>query len=298
MNPVAHLLFGAVFATCLIAFGIEMPRRNQGLGKSELGIWRIILVILLLAGVAAAPQATRYIGDRKLDSGPILNMFLFHDVLELASQRFRLGDGLLDSPVIISALGLGVSLLVLAYLRSENQSGWDTLWRDAAYFSLIIVSLVAIRVAVSSNSHIFMPQTRVFINLQPYIVVENSVFYTQLPIVGVNRDKALAIRDTYLAVNRTSWKTQEIPPEVNEFMVGSYMTGVNIPPLSYNTMVSMMSWLRQHPDRLSVEDLERIIRAGTLPKADMPLTVTVGFPLVVFAICSGLIYPGLEPDGD
>jgi hypothetical protein len=298
MNPVAHLLFGAVFATCLIAFGIEMPRRNQGLGKSELGIWRIILVILLLAGVAAAPQATRYIGDRKLDSGPILNLFLFHDVLELASQRFRLGDGLLDSPVIISALGLGVSLLVLAYLRSENQSGWDTLWRDAAYFSLIIVSLVAIRVAVSSNSHIFMPQTRVFINLQPYIVVENSVFYTQLPIVGVNRDKALAIRDTYLAVNRTSWKTQEIPPEVNEFMVGSYMTGVNIPPLSYNTMVSMMSWLRQHPDRLSVEDLERIIRAGTLPKTDMPLTVTVGFPLVVFAICSGLIYPGLEPDGD
>jgi hypothetical protein len=298
MNPVAHLLFGAVFATCLITFGIEMPRRRQGLGRSELGIWRMVLVILLLAGVAAAPQATRYFGDRKLDSGPVFNLFLFHDVLELASQRFRLGDGFLDSPVILSALGLGVSLLLLVYLRSENQSGWDTLWRDAAYFSLIIVSLVAIRVAVSSNSHIFLPQTLVYINRQPYIVVENSVFYNQVPIVGVNRDRALAIRDAFLAVNRTGWKAQEIPDEVNVFMEGSSISGTYIPPLSYNSLVSMMSWLRQHPDKLGVGDLERIIRAGTLPQTDMPLTVTVGFPLAIFAVCSGLIYPGLEPDGE
>ena len=293
MNPVAHVLFGALFATCLLAFGVEMPRRRQGLGRANLGAMRMLLVIILLAGIAAVPQASRYFGDRKLDTGPIFNLFLFHDVLNLASQRFRLGGGFLDPPVILFGLALGVSLLFLVYLRSDSSPGWDTLWRDVAYFSVIIVCLVAIRVVVSSNSYIYLARTQVYINRQPYVVVEDDVFFRQVPIVGANRDKAITIRDAFLAVNSTTWLGSR-PATVDLFLEGERF----IFPLEYSSMASMLAALRQNPAVLSVEDLDRIIRAGTLPKADMPLTVTVGFPLFVFALCSWLIYPGLEPDGE
>jgi len=292
MNPLAHLLFGALFASCLLAFGVELPRRRQGLGRSSLGVWRILLVIVLLAGVAAVPQGTKYFGDRKLDTGPVFNLFLFHDVLELTSQRFRLGNDLLDPPVILFGLTFGVVMLFLSYLRSEKSEGWDTLLRDVAYFSVIIISLVAIRVAVSSNSYFFLPSTNVYVNRQPYTVVEDSVFYRQVPIVGINRDKALAVRDAYLAVNSTTW-LGEPPLEVDHFLRGSPFFA-----LEYNTMVSMMAKLRQEPGLMNVEDLDRIIRSGTLPETNMPLTLIVGLPLAIFAICTGLVYPGLEPDED
>jgi hypothetical protein len=290
MNPLAHVLFGALFASCLLAFGVELPRRRQGLGNSSLGIWRISLVIVLLAGVAAVPQGTRYFGDRKLDSGPIFNLFLFHDVLELTSQRFRLGNALLDPPVILFGLAFGVVMLFLAYLRSEKSEGWDTLLRDVTYFSVIIISLVAIRVVVSSNSYAYLPKTNVYINRQPHVVVEDSVFFGQVPIVGINREKALAVRDTYLTLNETNWLGQP-PPEVDNFLRGSPYFA-----LEYNAMVSMMAKLRQEPGLLSVEDLDRIIRSGALPETNMPLTLIVGIPLVTFAICTWLIYPGLETD--
>jgi hypothetical protein len=292
MNPLAHILFGALFASLLLAFGVELPRRRQGLGNSCLGIWRISLVIVLLAGVAAVPQATRYFGDKKLDSGPIFNLFLFHDVLELTSQRFRLGNDLLDPPVILFGLGFGVVMLFLAYLRSEKSEAWDTLLRDVAYFSVIIISLVAIRVVVSSNNYVFLARTNVYVNRQPHMVVEDSVFFGQVPIVGVNRDKALAVRDTYLTINKTTW-LGEPPVEVEYFLKGSPFHA-----LEYNTMVSMMTRLRQEPGLLSVEDLDRIIRSGTLPETNMPITLIVGIPLVAFAICTWLIYPGLETDED
>jgi len=117
MNPVAHLFFGAILSILVIAFGIEYPRRKRGLSRSDLSLWTIIAVTLTLSLLAAAPQASKYFGDRKLDRGPLLNLFVFHDVLELLDERFRLGDGLLDPPVTVFGLGLGVAFLLLFYLK-------------------------------------------------------------------------------------------------------------------------------------------------------------------------------------
>jgi hypothetical protein len=199
---------------------------------------------------------------------------------------------LLDPPVILFGLSFGVVMLFLSYLRSEKSEGWDTLLRDVAYFSVIIISLVAIRVAVSSNSYVFLPRTNVYVNRQPHMVVEDSVFFRQVPIVGINRDKALAVRDTYLTLNSTNW-LGEPPVEVDNFLRGSPYYA-----LEYNNMVSMMDKLRQEPGLLNAEDLDIIIRSGTLPETNIPLTLIVGLPLVIFTICTWLIYPGLETDED
>ena len=152
MNPVAHFLFGALFATCLLAFGVELPRRRQGLGSSSLGTLRMLLVILLLAGLAAVPQGSRYIGDRKLDTGPIFNLFLFHDVWDLASHRFRLGDGFLDPPVILFGLAFGVALLIYTDPNFDRELAVPFFKNFTPHLGWVYVPLAALVIVAASNA--------------------------------------------------------------------------------------------------------------------------------------------------
>ena len=303
MNPMAHFLFGAIFACCLIAFGVELPRRRKGLGKSGMGVQTILLVTVILGSLAVLPQASKFFGDRKLDTGPAFNLFLFHDVLNLAGQKFRLGDGLLDPPVTVFSLCLGVAALCLFYLRSDPSPGWNTLWRDAAYFSVIILCLVAVRSAVSGSGYLFLPKTDVYIDNNQYRVVENTVFSRGGGVVvGSLRDKAITVREAYLAVNKTRFDSsiQEVREAVSRFLYeGQYTHGgrpVYIPPLEYNSLVLMMSMLEQFPASVPEADLSRIISAGSLPRTDFPLPLTIGLPLITFGVCAILIYPAFESD--
>ncbi len=291
MNPVAHLLFGALFATCMIAFGVELPRRREGLGRSSLTPWSILLVIIIFGGLAAIPQASRFFGDRKLDTGPVFNLFLFHDVLNLAGERFRLGGGLLDPPVTVFALGFGVAVLFLIYLRSEPSEGWNSLWRDVAYFCVIALCLIAIRSVVSGKSYVFLPKTYVFVHRDPYFVVGDIVFTgLRTPVVGATRDKALAVRDAFLAINSTVWIDE--PPAVKVFLEGAAYSYIY--PLEYDSLVSLMAILSQTPGLASEEDLARIIAAGSLPRTNIPTLVALGLPLIAFGLCGTLIHPGLD----
>ena len=290
MHVLAHVLFGALFAVCLVAFGVELPRRRRGLGSSEMSAWLILILVVLLAGTAAFPQSTRFFGDRKLDTGPALNLFLFHDVLDLAGQRFRLGNGLLDPPVTVFALALGISILFLVYLRSGQSPGWNVLWRDVAYLAVILICLIAVRSVVSGKSYLFLPKTHVWVGGDPYTIVEDTVFaYNGVPVVGLVRDRAMTVKEAYLAVNSTSW-SPDVTPAVRIF------TGqaADFRGLDYETLLDLIAILRQTPGAASPEDLERVIAASTLPRRDLPLTLALGIPLIVYAVAGYLLYPYLE----
>lgn len=291
MHPGAHFLFGALLGGCVVAFGIELPRHRRGLPKSTMTGLEILLLMLVMGTLAALPQASRFFGDRKLDNGPIFNLFLFHDALNLASQRFRLGNGLLDSPMTVLSLALGVTIVFTVYLRSGASPGWNVLWRDVAYFIVIMVCLIAIRFVVSGSSYVYMAKTYVYIHSEPYIVVQDTVFSRQrTPVVGRVRDEAMSIRDASDAVNSTSWVGS--PPEaVRVFLQGG--PGYLPYPLEYDSMVSMISVLRQTPGLASPQEISRIISAGTLPRTDIPLVASVGFPAIAFAFCAALLYPVL-----
>jgi len=291
MHPAAHFLFGALLGGCVVAFGIELPRRRRGLPNSTMRGWEILLLMLVMGTLAALPQASRLFGDRKLDEGPIFNLFLFHDALNLASQRFRLGNGLLDSPVTVLSLALGVTIVFSVYLRSGASSGWNVLWRDVAYFIVIMLCLIAVRSVVSGSSYVYMPKTYVHIHSEPYVVVQDTVFSRQgTPVVGRVRDEAISVRDASYAVNSTSWLGS--PPEaVTIFLQGG--PGYLPYSLEYDSMVSMLSVLRQTPGLAPQQEVARIISAGTLPKTDIPLVASVGFPAIALAFCAALLYPVL-----
>jgi len=289
MNVVAHFLFGVLVACYLFAFGVELPRVRRGLGRSTLDAVRIGLIMIMMGGLAAFPQTSKLFGDKKLDSGPLLNLFVFHDVLELLGQRFRLGDGLLDPPVMVFGVVLAVGLMLLIYLRSDSREGWEILWRDAAYFFVVILCLVAVRSAVSGKGYLFMPRTGVFVDGNPYTVIQDTVFSSRgAPVVGRLRDKALAVRDAFVAVNSTRWVRP--PPEVGLFLQGSY----DVPPLEYDSLVRLLATLRQTPDVAPAKDVSRIFSAGSLPRNDIPLPIVIGLPLLVLGACGFMLYPFLD----
>jgi len=291
MHPAAHFLFGALLGGCVVAFGIELPRRRQRLPRSGLAALEIALLMLVMGALAALPQASRFFGDRKLDTGPVLNLFLFHDALNLASQRFRLGNGLLDPPVTVLSLALGVTIIFVVYLRSGASSGWNVLWRDMAYFIVVMVCLIAIRSVVSGSSYVYMPKAYVHIHSEPYIVVQDTVFSRQgRPVVGRIRDEAISIRDASDAVDSVAWVGS--PPEaVRLFLQGG--PGYLPYPLEYDSMVSMLSVLRQTPGLASPQEISRIISAGTLPRTGIPLIASIGFPAIALTFCAALVYPVL-----
>ncbi len=293
MHPAAHFLFGALLGGCVVAFGIELPRRRRGLPRSGLTSPEIVLVMLVMGTLAAVPQASRFFGDRKLDTGPVLNLFLFHDALNLASQRFRLGDGLLDSPMTVFSLALGVIIIFIVYLRSGASSGWNVLWRDVAYFAVIMLCLIAIRSVVTGSDYVYMPKTWVYMGNQPFIVVGSTVF-TPIwrPVVGTARDKAIATRDAYYLVNATHWLGPQ-PESVTLFLIGNSNPYSWAYPLEYESLVSMLSVLRQTPGLASQREIARIISAGTLPRTDIPLAASIGFPAIALTFCGALLYPVL-----
>jgi len=291
MHPAAHFLFGALLGGCVVAFGIEFPRRRRRLPRSDLTGLEIVLLMLVMGSLAALPQASRILGDRKLDTGPVFNLFLFHDALNLASQRFRFGNGLLDPPVTVLSLALGVTIIFILYLRSAASSGWNVLWRDVSYFIVIMLCLIAIRSVVSGSSYVYMPKAYVHIHSVLYYVVQDTVFSRQWrPVIGRVRDEAIAIRDASDAANSTAWVGS--PPEaVRLFLQGG--AGYRPYPLEYDSMVSMISVLRQTPGLASPQEISRVISAGTLPRTDIPLVASVGFPAIAFAFCAALLYPVL-----
>ncbi len=295
MHPAGHFLFGALLAGCIVAFGIEMPRRRRGLPKSSVTGLEIATLMFVMGILAVLPQASRFFGDRKLDTGPIFNLFLFHDALNLASQRFRLGDGILDPPVTVLALGLGLTIVMIVYLRSEPSSGWHILWRDLTYFCVIVACLIAIRSVVSASSYVYMPKTYVHIHSELYIVVDDMVFSRQWkPVAGRVRDQAISIRDCRDAVNSTSW-FGSMPEPVRVFLQGG--PGYLPYPLEYDSMVSMLSYLSQAPGPAPQHQIAKIVSAGTLPRTDIPLVVCLGFPAIALSFCAALLYPAL-PLGD
>jgi hypothetical protein len=300
MNAAAHLLFGATLGSCIVIFGVELPRRRRGLGRSELGTRTILLIIAILALTAAFPQGSRFFGDRKLDTGPLLNLFLFHDALNLAGQRFRLGDGLLDPPVTVAALGFGVSLLLLFHLRSGHSPGWGTLWRDVAYISVIVLSLIAVRSVVSGSSHIFLPKTYVQVQGERYFVVRDDVFLTRgylitgQTVAGRVRDKAVASRNAFVAINSTEW--DGIPKGISIFLQDGRAGTIPI-PLGYESLEGWLPSLEETAaGYASSEDLARIVAAGSLPETNLPRPVSVAVPLTGLSVCGWLIYPALVPD--
>ncbi len=292
MNPAAHFLFGALLACILINFGVELPRRRGRHGSSPLGRWRIALFVLILGSVAAFPQASRYFGDRKLDSGPVFNLFLFHDILNQAGYRLRLGEGIMDPPVTMPVLALVVMILLMGYLRSSPSPGWHALWRDVAYFSVILACLVAVRWVVSENSYRYMPKTYVYVNWEPYVVIRDDVFSrTWVPVVGLTRDKALAVARAYEAVQAANWQ-EPGDAAVTTFLHGSQL-GVQTPPLEYQSLLVLISVLRQIPGLAPQEDVNRMIAAGTLPETDIPRVLQLGIPVSALLLCLATIYPAL-----
>jgi hypothetical protein len=288
MNPVAHLLFGALLSTLIMVFGIENPRRRRGLPRSDLNLRTIVAVTLALALLAVAPQASRYFGDRKLDTGPLLNLFVLHDFLELLGERFRLGDGLLDPPVTVFGLGFGVAFLFLFYLRSVDSEGWRNVWRDVAYFVVIALCLVAVRALVTGKSYLYKPYIEVHVDGRSYLIIEDTVFagfQPPTPAVGTIRDKAMAVRDTYEVLQSASLEnTGSARDEVNAFL--NY-------PLRYEEVAALLNALRTSGG-MPGELASRIIAAGSLPRRDIPMGVVLGLPLVAFAVCGYLLYPYVE----
>jgi hypothetical protein len=278
MHPLAHLFFGGIIGTCLLIFWVEYPRSREGSGKSGMPPHVAILVILILAGLAAFPQVSRFIGDGKLDTGPSLNLFLFHDILNLAGQKFRLGEGVLDPPVTISALVFSISLILLVYIRSERSRGWYILLRDLAYLSVIAVCMVGVRSAVSGKNYLFLDKTYVYVHTDPYAVVDDLVLElpTRSPVVGQRRSKAIAVRDAFLAFKEASWN--ERPRVLNVFISGA-------PPLEYNNLVTLLNYLEGHPEAAPQGDIERIRAAGTLPRRSIPLPLILALPPAAIGLC-------------
>ena len=294
MNPVAHFMIGGTLACWAMIYLIEYPCFKAGTHRRRMSPRITIVTILLIASLAAFPQVTRYIGDKKLDAGPLLNLFVFHDILELAGQRFRLGEGLVDPPVILTTITLGIGLLVMISLRSDRSTGWQILLRDAIYVSLIIGALVMTRWVVSSHSYIYYPKTSVYVHGLPLLVVEDTVFtdiqwldnggFIGTPVVGELRDKAIAVRDTYLAVNSTSWIS--LPDSVGIFLNGKRPL---TPSLEYSSLESMIDELESNPGLATQEELRPIIDGATLPQNNLPSTLVVGIPLATLGLAAKMM---------
>jgi len=288
MNPVGHFLFGAAFAGFLIDFLVELPKRRRG--EPRCGLARVLVAVVLIGCLAAFPQVSRFIGDHKLDEGPSLNLFVFHDFLELVGQRFRLGEGLLDPPVTVSAVCLGLSFMLLVYLRSNPSRGWDNLWRDATYLTVVVVCLILVRSVVSGSSYLFEEKLYVSVHGRPYMIVGSSVLTLDgKGAFGRTRDKALCVRDAFLAVNSTRWIKR--PREVDVFLHGQAYPFV--PPLEYNSLVSLVGYLMQSQGLAPPSDIQRIISAGTLPRRDIPLSVVFGLPVLTAIVALYAVRPDL-----
>lgn len=284
MNPLAHFFFGAIVGCCLILFGIEIPRRREE-ENHEISSYRVATVVSTLSFLAVFPQITRFYGDGKLDTGPLLNLFLFHDVLNLLGQKFRLGNGLLDPPVTVSALALSVCVIAMVYLRCPSRKGWNAAWRDLVYFSIVILCLVGVRSAVSGSQYVFMPDKEVFVQGNSYIVKGNTVFDSPgyETVVGKTRDKAIAVRDAYReAVNLDS------PPEGVESEFAAFINY----PSTYNGLTELIYIMQS--EGINDPEAIKIIKAGTLPQRDLPLVMGIGIPLVCLLFCTFLLWPWLD----
>ncbi len=284
MNPLAHFFFGAIVGCCLIIFGISIPKRREE-DNPEISSYRVAVVVSTLGSLAVFPQITRLYGDGKLDTGPLLNLFFFHDVLNLLGQKFRLGNGLLDPPVTVSALALLVCVIALIYLRCPSRKGWNAAWRDLVYFSIVMLCLVGVRSAVSGSQYNFMPSKTIVIQGDSYMVVGNTVFdYPSYEtVIGKNREKAMAIRDAYREAVKLDSPPEGVESEFTAFV-------------SFTSYYWQLTALLEKMQEKGVTDPEaiKIIKAGTLPQRDLPLVIVIAIPLGCLLFCTFLLRPWLD----
>ncbi len=196
----------------------------------------------------------------------------------------------MDPPVTLSAVSLGIGLVLLIYLRSKPSVGWDNLWRDTTYLAVVVVFLILIRSIVSGSAYMFEKKIYVSVNGKPYIVVDNSVLTLQGGgVFGRTREKAICVRNAFLAVNSTRWIQR--PVEVDTFLHGQAYPFV--PPLEYNSLVSLVGYLMQSQGLAPPQDIQKIVSAGSLPRRNIPLAVVFGLPIVTVLAAAYVVSPDL-----